>query len=370
MKIGIDARLYTQTGVGRYIRNLIQELSKLDSENQYIVYLRNKEFVNFSPPNAHWSKKHLDVPWHTIREQLAVSYLLAKDRLDIVHFPYFNIPILYPGKFVVTVHDLIVDHFDTGRASTLPSVLYKLKRIGYHITHQIGLKKACAIAVISETTKQEVETHYDIVANKMIVTYDALDSNFNKVVALKAKRKIRYSFAYILCVGNAYPHKNVEGLLHAFVRIRKKHDVKLVLAGDDGFFYPRLKNTAHKLGIDNDVVFFGNANDTDLVDLYSYAKCLVFPSYMEGFGLPNLEALACGCLPVVSKIPVFEEIWGDLLPSFDPYNINDMVSVISDVIILPKHRYRDRVLKAARRIHDFSWRITAEKTLAMYETAG
>ena len=127
MKIGIDARLYTQTGVGRYLRNIIGELGKVDTKNTYIVYLRSQEFELFSPPNKRWMKKRLDFRWHTLREQLIVPFILWRDNLDVVHFPYFNVPILYPRKYLLTIHDLIIDHFDTGRASTLPSFFYKLK---------------------------------------------------------------------------------------------------------------------------------------------------------------------------------------------------------------------------------------------------
>lgn len=368
MKIGIDARLYSQTGVGRYIRNLIWEFASFNSENQYFVYLRKSDIANFRIPNNHWNIRCLDVPWHTIREQLEVPLQLLKDKLDIIHFPYFNIPILYPGKYVVTVHDLIVDHFDTGRASTLNPVIYKLKRIGYHITHKIGIKRASAIAVISQTTKQELIDHYQIDVNKITVTYDAIDRNFASVIKGKIKRKKRLSFPYILYVGNAYPHKNIERLLQVFVILRKKHAIKLVLTGDDGYFYPRIKKTTKLLGIDGHVIFFGNANDKELAELYTFAKCLVFPSLMEGFGLPNLEAIACGCLPVVANLPVFNEIWSDLLPSFDPYNIENMAAVISNVITMPIQHYRKKVFAAAKLIDDYSWSKTAKQTLNIYES--
>ena len=365
MRIGIDARLYTQTGVGRYIRNLISELALLDKENEYYIYLRKKEFTEFREPHKKWRKKLLDIPWHTIEEQVSVPFTLLSDHLDVAHFPYFNVPILYPKKYLLTVHDLIVDHFDTGRASTLPAPFYKMKRFGYHIATHLGARRASAITAISETTKQELVDHYHIPDQCITVTYDALDIHFLEILKRK-KPQQKFPFQYILYVGNAYPHKNLERLLEALPLILKKKKMKLVLAGDDSYFYPKLKTYAERLGIEDKVIFFGTADDAQLIDLYSFSSCLVFPSLMEGFGLPNLEALACNVFPVVSDIPVFREIWGDLLPTFDPYNEKSIATEILSVLDLPPAEYKEKVARAQEIITKFSWQSTAAETLRIY----
>ncbi|MBI4991200.1 glycosyltransferase family 4 protein [Candidatus Gottesmanbacteria bacterium] len=367
MRIGIDARLYTQTGVGRYIRNIIAELSLLDNENEYIIYLRNQEYDLVKLPTENWQKKIINIPWHTVKEQLILPSLLLKDNLDVVHFPYFNVPIFYPQKYLLTIHDLIVDHFDTGRASTLPYPFYLLKRFGYKISLTRGIKKASLITAISHTTKQEIIDHYNVAKDKITVTYDALDIKFLET-AKKHKAKNYYSFPYILYVGNAYPHKNLERLVMAFPKLKKIFpNIKLVLAGEDKFFYPRLKQFGKENNLEQEIIFFGNADDSQLFNLYSFSKCLVFPSLMEGFGLPNLEALACGILPVVSDIPVFREIWGDRLSYFDPYNIEDMAGKIQHVLQLSHGEYQKAVLHAQKRIEDFNWKKTALATLKIYE---
>lgn len=365
MRIGIDARLYTQTGVGRYIRNLISELGVLDKENEYYVYLRKKEFTEFTEPSTQWHKRLLDISWHTVSEQLKVPFFLLADHLDVAHFPYFNVPILYPKKYLLTVHDLIVDHFDTGRASTLPAPFYKMKRFGYHIATHLGARRASAITAISETTKQELVDHYHIPDQCITVTYDALDTHFVGLLK-KEKPKNHFSSPYILYVGNAYPHKNLERLLTALPLILKKKKMKLVLAGDDDYFYPKLKAYAEKLGIASDVVFFGAANDGELIDLYTFSSCVVFPSLMEGFGLPNLEALACGILPVISDIPVFREIWGNNLPMFNPYDEKNITVEILRVLSLPQNEYKKKVQTAQKKLAYFSWKRTAADTLNIY----
>ncbi len=367
MRIGIDGRLYTQTGVGRYIRNLITELSKLDYDNEYIVYLRKEEYESFVPFGINWVKRLADIRWHTVKEQFVFPKLLMQDKLDVAHFPYFNVPIFYPGKYLLTIHDLIVDHFDTGRASTLPYPLYLAKRIGYKVSLSLGIKKANWITAISNTTKKEIIEHYNFSKDKITVTYDALDTSFLNSIETQ-KTENYYKFPYILYVGNAYPHKNLKRLIDAFILIKIKAKIKLVLAGDDNFFYPRLKKYTDKLGLSEDIIFFGNADDKQLINLYSFAQSLIFPSLMEGFGLPNFEAIACGKLPVMSDIPVFREIWNDDVTYFNPNNENEIATKILSVINLPEEKYKNKVEILKKRLDDFNWKNTAEETLKIYKS--
>jgi glycosyltransferase involved in cell wall biosynthesis len=365
MRIGIDARLYSQTGVGRYIQNLTRELAVIDSENSYLIYLRKRDYFDFKLPNRRWTKRILDVAWHTIQEQFIVPYVFLRDKIDVAHFPYFNVPIFYPKNYLLTIHDLIVDHFDTGRASTYSYPLYKIKRIGYKLSLSSGIKRAGAISAISETTKKEIIDHYHVPDGKITITYDALDRAFSELA--KQKPQSFYSFPYILYVGNAYPHKNLERMIDAFVIVLKKQPIKLILAGNDNYFYPRLKLYVQKLGLLENIIFFGEADDRELINLYNNALCLVFPSLMEGFGLPNLEAIACGRLSVISDIPAFHEVWGDKLIYFNPLDPDDIANKILDIINLPKDEYDRKVKKAKQRLQDFSWKKTGVTTLKLYE---
>lgn len=366
MRIGIDARLYKETGVGRYIRNLIGELSILDLKNQYFIFLKKEQYNYFQIPNKNWTKVRLDIGWHSLKEQYAVPHILSKYQPDVMHFPYFNVPVFYPGKYLLTIHDLIVDHFNTGRASTHLSIVYKTKRLAYKIAMKVGIIKANHISAISETTKKEVIDHYRVSSDKITVTYDSLDNNFQKT-ALLTTAKSYYNFPYILYVGNAYPHKNLEKMITAFRHLSIKRNIHLVLAGDDPFFYKRLKQYVGSKDKYNKIHFFGNADDGQLVSLYKNAQILVFPSLMEGFGLPNFEALYCQKLPVVSDIPVFREIFGSSLTYFDPNDIKSMEKSIVSVLDLNKDAYTRQVEKAKTNITKYSWKETAKKTLALYE---
>lgn len=369
MRIGIDARLYRETGVGRYLRNLISELSVLDNRNEYNIYLSRKEFPGFKSPGSNFHKKLLDVPWHSFREQFITPIVLLKDRVDIMHFPYFNVPVFYPHKYILTIHDLIIDHFDTGRASTLPFYLYKIKRFAYKFIVTRSIRMAVQILVISQTTKKEVLDHYGVHPEKITVTYDSLDNNFKNCFSSSGNKNM-IGDDYLLYVGNAYPHKNLERLIEAFKIVRSKKKVKLVLAGDDPFFYKRLKDSLIKADIGREIIFFGMANDSDLVNLYTRAKLLVIPSLMEGFGLPNLEAVYSGLMPVVSDIPVFKEIWGNSLLIFDPESVDDMADKILKGLCMRGEDKIKIITETRKRIDKFKWEVTARMTLDIYEKAG
>ena len=173
MKIGVDVRLWSQTGVGRYIQQLIFNLAEIDKESEYFLFLRKQDFERFKLPGKNFEKRLADLRWHSLTEQVLMPIILWREHLDLVHFPYFSVPIFYPGKFVVTIHDLILDHFDTGQASTLPWFFYKIKRLGYKLVMWLTLKRALKIITVSKTIKEELVNHYNINPRKVVVTYEA-----------------------------------------------------------------------------------------------------------------------------------------------------------------------------------------------------
>ncbi len=379
MRIGIDARLINETGVGRYIRNLIRGLGVQDRTNEYVVFLRKEAFDGFVPPNDRWHKIRADIPWHTFTEQIVMPWLLVKARLDLVHIPYFNIPILYPGKMVATIHDLIILHFDTGKATTLPYLFYKLRRLGYRIALEIGLRRTVKLIAVSQATKKELIDHFHLDHEKIVVTYEGVDSNIKN-----QKSNIKYAYQklnigrplilkpYFLYVGNAYPHKNLETLLKALQQLisqglalpgkaRPYEDQKicLVLVGKQDYFYTRLREFVEQQGLKDSVIFFGEADDKQLVNLYTHAKALVFPSLMEGFGLPALEALALGCPVIASDIPVFHETLGDNATYFDPSDPRDLTEKLAHI----GRKQKKIVLDA------YSWSTLASDTLAVYRSS-
>lgn len=358
MKIGIDARLIAQTGVGRYTRNLLKELKKIDKKNQYLI-LQPK------------------INWHSLKEQLFLPLIIWRQKCDLVHFPYFSVPIFYPGRFIITIHDLIPWHYPTGRASRLPLLFYKIKWWAYKLVIFIAAHRAKKIIAVSQTTKKEIINHLKVKPEKVIVIYEGVNNNvkcrMSNLKTASQNLKLLKSLkpkSYLLYVGNSYPHKNLERLITAFIDIRTNSNVKLVLVGPDDYFYKKLKAKVQKMKLKDKVIFYGPANDEQLAILYKNALCLISPSLMEGFGLPGLEAMSLGCLVACSDIPVFREIYQDVPLYFHPYDIKDISRSLKTILYYRTtecgSEHQEVVKKGIERAKKFSWQKMAKETQKIY----
>lgn len=362
MKIGIDARLINETGVGRYIRNLIEELGKVDDKNTYVIFLNAVGFESFTVPNNRWKKVLVNVAWHTVSEQVWMPIVFSLQHLDLLHVPYFNIPIFYLGAMIVTIHDLTIKHFDTGKASTRFWFLYKIKRLLYGLVMSIGISRAKHIVVPSFATKAEIIEHYHVSEKKITVTYEGVDPQITNASHGKTNEQSLVPIPYFLCVGNAYPHKNLSLVIDALERSKTK--AKVVFAGKEDFFYKRLRREITRRGLSSRVIFFGAADDLSLRSLYTHAQALLFPSLMEGFGLPPLEALSLGCPVIASDIPVHKEILKDLVTYFSPID-RDELTILLDTWQKADHQVKsDKVLLQLR---EYNWKKLALETLHVYQ---
>jgi hypothetical protein len=163
MRVGIDGRLWNETGVGRYIRNLVYNLADIDKHNEYVVFLRTADVSKFKVQSSKFKVVVADIRWHTVDEQLKFPHILSKENLDLVHFPYFSVPVRYHRPFVITIHDLIINHFPTGKASKLPLYLYQLKRMGYNYVVKKAVERAEKIIVPLDAVKNDLMKKYQVV---------------------------------------------------------------------------------------------------------------------------------------------------------------------------------------------------------------
>ena len=175
---------------------------------------------------------------------------------------------------------------------------------------------------------------------------------------------------YFLYVGNAYPHKNLERLLEVMSNVKCSakggSNVQLVLVGAEDYFYKKLKQKVKEIGLEENVVFYGEATRKELEILYKNAIALVFPSLMEGFGLPAVEAMNQGCLVLASDIPVFHEVLGEAVVYFNPYNVEDIASKLESILKEPQ-KYESFKVKGLDQVRRYSWENLARQTLAVYE---
>lgn len=351
MKIGIDGRLWNETGVGRYIRSLF---NYLPHDQEITWFLGENEFETLAMPSPKWHKVKAFVHWHSLKEQLVLPFIFWKERLDLLHFPYFSFPVLYPGKFVITIHDLIFDHFKTGKWSTLPGWLYVIKKIGYHIVNLVSTARAEKIITLSNDAKNELIDHYHVDKTKIIVTCESgkLEGGPQRDNLPKKYRP------YILYVGNAHPHKNVESLIKAMRFLPK---LNLVLVGNDWFFYPRLPQKTN-------VVLVGSVPNEKLASWYVNSEAFVTASKMEGFGIPPLEAASVGCPVIVSDIPVFHEILGNAAVYFEQNSPRDIATVISSTLKNEK-LLSQLVTRGYHQAAKYSWEMMVRQTLDVYKDA-
>jgi len=370
MKIGIDARLWNQTGVGRYIRNLVVNLQIIDKKNTYVLFVRSEDYVIISSQISHpdWLIISVNIHWHSIQEQIFFLRILYQEKLDLMHFPYFSYPFFYKKKFVITIHDLIIHHFATGEASTLPDWMYKIKLFGYRILLSQAAKKAQKIITVSRATKQEIIDHLHADQSNIDVTYEGVDENLQGLKNEKISESFNRNILYFLYVGNAYPHKNLKTLVSAFYQFhKKKPEVSLILVGKEDFFYKRLRQKVRDLGLENAILFYNNVSDQELRHLYHHALALVIPSYMEGFGLPAVEAMANRCFVVASDIPSLKEICEDAAIYFPPHSVSDLAEILFE-LYTHKRKFAHKKEVGLRRSSMFSWKKMAEKTLHIYES--
>ncbi|EKD85271.1 MAG: glycosyl transferase, group 1 [uncultured bacterium] len=369
LKIIIDGRMYRESGIGRYIRNLISKLKIIDKENEYFILHLKNDYDNLEY-GGNFHKVLANFRWYGVGEQLRLPKLLSEIKADLVHFPHFNAPLFYRGKYVVTVHDLIHQNFSMQRATTHGPIVYKLKKIGYKKVFKMALKRSVKILVPSDFVKDQLIKDWRVDDDKVEVTYEAVDEGIFKIVRALNKNKINkilekfgIKAPYIFYVGNAHPHKNVEGLIKAFQDIRAKYpDLLLVLSGNDHYFWQRIKKEFQ----DKNIIYTDYVSDEELVGLYTNALAFVSPSLEEGFGIPLLEAMACGCPVVSSDAGSLPEVGGDAAVYFNSKSIGDMSEKISKILDDAGLRKSLRD-KGLTRCAQFSWLTLAQKTLEVYE---
>ena len=376
MLVVIDCRLWNETGVGRYLRNLVGELLKRDSKTRYHLLFRSAEYEKLTfPKNV--TKVLVEARWHSVKEQFAVPWALWRLKPDLVHFPYPNVPLLYRGRFVVTIHDLTPYRLATGRASTLPRPLYLIKRLGYYLALRTAVYRSEKVLVVSEATRQDLLSFFPVDPQKMVVTHNALPQAFAQAGRLSAPAdrivlgKLGLKRPYLFYVGNAHPHKNLERLVKAFYQLREKYPrLSLVLVGKKDFFYQRLETWVRENFTSPEKVVFPGFVDQDLPALYRQAEAHVLPSLREGFGLTLLEAFACQTPVVCSDIPVLREVGGEACGYFDPTDELDIAEKLDHFLQFTSEKRSRRVKRGLERVSQFSWSETAIKTLAVYHSTG
>lgn len=364
MKIGIDARFLDSPGrgLGRYVSQLIHELGSLDTTNEYIVFINRTAQAPTMPPNFRFIRT--SIRWYGFAEQLIWPLMLLKYNLDVMHFTHFNVPFAYRKKYIVTIHDLILLTYPVTHASTHSRWYFALKYAVYKAILKYAINGATRIITISEFSKSDIVKYFPDAKEKVIVTYEG--TSFSQL-SIPTTSEGLVPKPYILYVGTAYPHKNLEWTIDAFLRWHGNRRGKeiFVLVGAHDSFYMRLID---RFKSDQDTVnFIGSVTDEQLLSLYRNATAYIAPSLYEGFGLPAFESLECGVPVLASDRTAQPEILGNAAFYFDPTDTNDFIAKLTRIVD-DTHLRSELIEQAKKRTIMFDWTALAKQTKKLYES--
>lgn len=373
MRIGINAYPLTApfAGIGTYIYRILKYLEKIDNDNEYFLYCHKNMKLPF-PFNSHWHiriiKGFLNIS-SVFWMQTQAKKELIKDKIDLFWSTNAILPLRLPNiiKTVLTVYDLTWVYY--------PGMIKWDNKIIFPLFFKKSVGRADRIIAISETTAKGVKNFINGIDKKVSIVYPGgAGEQFEPSDKIQAKNyissKFNTSLKYILAVTTIEPRKNLDNLLRSYailIRDNPNFDYQLLIAGGKGWQNSTIYNTYKELKLrENQVKFLGYISSDDLNKIYSGAEVLVFPSFYEGFGLPPLEAMACGTPVVASDIPVFKEILNGAALLTDPHNPEEIADGIYRVLS-DKTLAEELSQKGFERIKLFSWEKTAREILKVFE---
>ncbi len=369
MRIAIDftSAARERAGIGRYARELIRALSRLDRANQYRLFVpldAHADLLAFDwPPNfaivhAPLTERVLAALWHRARVPLPVEFFIG--RVDVFYSPDFLLPPTWARRKLVTVHDLSYVRLP----ECFPAVLKR------YLDNAVprSLKRADLVLADAQSTRADLVDVYRLAPDRIKVLYSGVDARFcahlDEAARMRVAEKYRLGDPYLLSVSTIQPRKNNVRLIRAFARLlpRLGAPLSLVIAGGEGWMYDEVYRVVDELDLRHRVKFLGFTADEDLPALYSMATLFVYPSLYEGFGLPVAEAMACGVPVVCSNSSSLPEVGGSAVLYFDPCNVDEMADVIGHALKEPAIRSRLQA-QGLEQVKQFTWERSAQALL-------
>ena len=373
MRIAIDytAAIRQEAGIGQYVRNLVDAMLAQDASNSYILLAsgrptRQRPFpqaANVRARSIFIPDRYLNILWYRWRLPLYATYFSGQ--VDIYHGPDFALPPLN-GKLrkVVTVHDLsFLEHPEYA----VPSLAAYLQKVVPE-----AVAAADVVAAVSQATGRSLIEHFQTPREKITVVPNGVAPYYRRITDAVILGATRHKFGLrhplVLGVGTLEPRKNHLGLIKAFSQAQKKKKgpAMLALAGGKGWLYEETRQVVAELRLEHKVRFLGRVSDLELITLYSMADVFAFPSFFEGFGIPPLEAMACGAPVITSNTSSLPEVVGDAALLVDPYDVNALAHAI--MRLLEDTALREELRqKGYQRAQRYSWSASASKMLSVYQ---
>lgn len=364
MRLVVDGRGLGWTGIGRYVRRLLEHLAPLDRESDYVVLLGHEDAGTWTPPGPNFSSRITDARPYKWDGQVVFPRQLRDLRPDLVHFPHFNVPILYRDRFVVTIHDTTMlsfpIHCDT---SPWKEPVRRAKRAAARLTMSHAVRCAHNVITPSAYTANDLKTRLGADPARTVVTPYAVDPPAPDPEPVSG---VTGDLPFLLYVGNAYPHKNLTTLIAATRDLVGDHPgLRLVIAGPPDECSKRLRTALQDDPVGEHVEFVGRVNDRQLSWLYRHAALFVLPSVSEGFGLTGLEAMAHGAPVVAARATCLPEVYGAAAAYFDPVDQSALASTL-DALLRDDDRRTMLAKAGTEQSALYSWSAMARATLEAY----
>ncbi len=370
MKIGIDGRAacwYRGTGIGTYTYQLINSLNEIDKDSDYLLFM--PENTSFDIPlNANFRLKNIgEKKQDNFWDEINIPNILKDGEIELYHVPQNGVGLPKDKKcpFVITLHDVI--------PFKMPETVSDNYLRIFHKELPLLLPLCDGVITVSEYSKQDISEAFNYPKEKIHVTYLASEPIYCVINKSFAKRIIKKYYNlegdYILYIGGFSPRKNILGLIEAFSKLLQsssEKDLKLVIAGKKGKSYELYKKRAEELHVENDVVFPGFIPLEHLPYLYNSAKLFVYPSFYEGFGLPPLEAMACGVPVVASNVTSIPEIFGNSALLVNPRDVEELYQALYRGLTDEVKR-QELIIEGLNKSNSLSWEKTARETLSIYK---
>jgi glycosyltransferase involved in cell wall biosynthesis len=365
MRIGVDARLmqHQPAGITRYTRHLLRALAKINQRDEFITFQHRRHRTPLIE-QANFRRATLFAPVHTHLEQWMLPLELLPFALDLLHSTDFIPPLYTTIPTIITVHDLAFLHWPHFLTKDSAAYYGQIDRAVRHANH---------IIVPSESTKLDLTAMLGVPPIKISVIPEAADELFVPLPVAETRAEVRAKYhlpeSFILFVGTIEPRKNVDGLIRAFHHLRSKYgvnDTALVIAGGSGWLYDETLALIRQLNLEQSVFLVGRVVDEELHKFYVAARCHVHAAHYEGFGLPPLEAMACGTPTIVSNVSSLPEVVGDAALLVDPANWEEIAVAIHRLLSddLLHAELREKGLQRARH---FNWESAARRTMEVYQ---
>jgi len=363
MRFAVDAHAIGRnlTGNETYVRNLLRGFAETDRQSEFLAYIS-------TPGAERWVPERFGIrrvsanPYRRLGWNLA--RLLRHDRPDLIHVQY-TAPLLGRTPIVVTVHDVsFLEH---------PEYFVPTRRSQLRYTVARTVRRAAMVLTVSEFSRDAILRAYDIPPGKVRAIPNAANPDFRVIGRERAGASVRarlgFHAPFVFSLGDLQPRKNQIGLIAAFAKLLTAHPQlkhHLVLTGKETWFTPRVREAALSSGFADRIHFTGFVCDDDLLELYNACDCFVFPSFYEGFGLPILEAMACGRAVACSNTAAMPEVADGAGLLFNPHSIDDIKRSMTDILLDAELRGRMERL-GIQRAAQFSWQRSARETLSVYE---